>query len=130
MMCFTPCAQAPGTILSHYPRSRERSAIWVAGAGAKIYPYLLRDIAVERPNQVWAADIMYIPLGHGFLYLVAVMDWSSRAVLSWRLSNTMDVYEALTGHSLRQCPHCHTGIMAVIGCIERTRICHLVPDTS
>jgi putative transposase len=57
----------------------------------KIYPYLLRDIAVERPNQVWAADITYIPLGHGFLYLVAVMDWSSRAVLSWRLSNTMDV---------------------------------------
>ena len=59
--------------------------------GHKIYPYLLRDIAVERPNQVWCADITYIPLGRGYLYLVAVMDWSSRAVLSWRLSNTMDV---------------------------------------
>ena len=59
--------------------------------GHKIYPYLLRDIAVERPNQVWAADITYIPLGRGFLYLVAIMDWASRAVLAWRLSNTMDV---------------------------------------
>ena len=60
-------------------------------AGHRIYPYLLRDIAVERANQVWAADITYIPLGRGYLYLAAVMDWSSRAVLSWRLSNTMDV---------------------------------------
>jgi putative transposase len=59
--------------------------------GHKIYPYLLRDITVERPNQVWAADITYIPLGRGFLYLVAIMDWTSRAVLAWRLSNTMDV---------------------------------------
>jgi len=59
--------------------------------GHRIYPYLLGDVAVERPNQVWSADITYIPLGRGFLYLVAVMDWSSRAVLSWRLSNTMDV---------------------------------------
>lgn len=59
--------------------------------GHTIYPYLLRDVAVERPNQVWAADITYLPIGRGFLYLVAVMDWASRAVLSWRLSNTMDV---------------------------------------
>jgi len=58
--------------------------------GHKIYPYLLRDLAIERPNQVWAADITYIPIGRGFLYLVAVMDWASRAVLSWRLSNTME----------------------------------------
>jgi putative transposase len=58
--------------------------------GHKIYPYLLRGLKIERPNQVWAADITFIPMGHGFLYLVAVMDWSSRAVLSWRLSNTMD----------------------------------------
>lgn len=56
----------------------------------KIYPYLLRGLTIERPNQVWAADITYIPMAHGFLYLVAVMDWASRAVLSWRLSNTMD----------------------------------------
>ena len=56
----------------------------------KIYPYLLRGLKIERPNQVWAADITYIPMDRGFLYLVAVMDWASRAVLSWRLSNTMD----------------------------------------
>src|SRR5262249_54435668 len=59
--------------------------------GHKIFPYLLRGLAIERPNQVWAADITYIPIGRGFLYLVAIMDWASRAVLSWRLSNTMDV---------------------------------------
>jgi putative transposase len=59
--------------------------------GHKIYPYLLRDLTVERANQVWAADITYIPIGRGFLYLVAIMDWASRAVLAWRLSNTMDV---------------------------------------
>lgn len=59
--------------------------------GHKIYPYLLRNLAIDRPNQVWAADITYIPIGEGFLYLVAIMDWASRAVLSWRLSNTMDV---------------------------------------
>src|SRR5271157_3690306 len=58
--------------------------------GHKIYPYLLRDLTIERPNQVWAADLTYIPIGRGFLYLVAVIDWASRAVLSWRLSNTMD----------------------------------------
>jgi putative transposase len=58
--------------------------------GHKIYPYLLRGLAIDRPNQVWAADITYIPIGRGFLYLVAIMDWASRAVLAWRLSNTMD----------------------------------------
>jgi putative transposase len=58
--------------------------------GHKIYPYLLRDMKIERPNQVWCADITYLALGRGFLYLIAVMDWTSRAVLSWRLSNTMD----------------------------------------
>jgi putative transposase len=59
--------------------------------GHKIFPYLLRGVTIDRPNQVWAADITYIPIGRGFLYLVAVIDWASRAVLSWRLSNTMDV---------------------------------------
>ena len=59
--------------------------------GHKIFPYLLRGLAIERPNQVWCADITYIPIGRGFLYLVAVMDWASRRVLAWRLSNTMDV---------------------------------------
>lgn len=53
-------------------------------------PYLLRDLAVTRPNQVWCADITYLPMRKGFLYLVAVMDWYSRKVLSWRISNTMD----------------------------------------
>ena len=59
--------------------------------GHKIYPYLLRDLKIERANQVWATDLTYVPLGRGFLYLVAIIDWASRAVLSWRLSNTMDV---------------------------------------
>ena len=56
----------------------------------KVYPYLLRGVKIDRPNQVWCADISYIPMRRGFLYLVAIMDWASRKVLSWRLSNTMD----------------------------------------
>lgn len=56
----------------------------------KIYPYLLRDLEITHSNQVWCTDITYIPMGRGFLYLVAIMDWHSRKVLSWRLSNTMD----------------------------------------
>lgn len=56
----------------------------------KVYPYLLRNIAIERCNQVWSTDITYIRLRHGFAYLVVIMDWYSRSVLSWRLSNTMD----------------------------------------
>jgi putative transposase len=56
----------------------------------RIYPYLLRDLTIDRPNQVWAADITYIPMARGFLYLVVVMDWYSRCVLAWRLSNTID----------------------------------------
>jgi len=59
-------------------------------AGHKIYPYLLRNLAITRPDQVWASDITYIPLRHGFLYLTAVMDWYSRYVLAWRLSNTLE----------------------------------------
>ena len=71
----------------------------------RIYPYLLRNVTIDRPDQVWCADITYIPIGRGFLYLVAVMDWASRAVLAWRLSNTMDsrfcveaLREAMTEH--------------------------------
>ena len=56
----------------------------------KVYPYLLRNLKIDRPNQVWAADITYIPMSRGFMYLVAVMDWHSRKVLSWHVSNTMD----------------------------------------
>ena len=59
-------------------------------SGHKIYPYLLDGMKITRPNQVWAADITYIPMARGFLYLVAIIDWYSRYVLSWRLSNTMD----------------------------------------
>jgi putative transposase len=58
--------------------------------GNKIYPYLLNGLKITRPNQVWAVDITYIPMARGFLYLVAIMDWYSRYVLSWRLSNTLD----------------------------------------
>jgi len=75
--------------------------------GDKRYPYLLRELAIERCNQVWCADITYIPMRKGFLYLVAVMDWHSRKVLSWRLSNTMDadfcvlaLEEALAKHGI------------------------------
>lgn len=57
--------------------------------GHEIYPYLLRNVAIERPNQVWALDITYIPMRRGFVYLVAVMDWASRRILSFRLSNTL-----------------------------------------
>ncbi len=60
------------------------------GTGHRIYPYLLREMKVERPDQVWASDITFVPMETGFMYLVAVMDWFSRYVLSWRLSNTME----------------------------------------
>jgi putative transposase len=61
-----------------------------AAPGNKIYPYLLRGLTIDRPNRVCAADITYIPMANGFMYLVAIIDWASRAVLAWRLSNTMD----------------------------------------
>jgi putative transposase len=60
-------------------------------SGHKIYPYLLRGLAVDRPNQVWAMDITYIPMARGFVYLAAVVDWFTRRVLEWRLSITMEV---------------------------------------
>ncbi len=56
----------------------------------RVYPYLLRELTIERPDQVWCADITYVPVSQGFFYLVAVMDWVSRYVLAWRLSNTLD----------------------------------------
>ena len=61
----------------------------IAARGAQIYPYLLNGLAIERPNQVWASDISYLPMAHGFMYLVAILDVASRKVLAWRLSNTM-----------------------------------------
>lgn len=73
---LSPIYQAPRTSQPH-PQQR-------------IYPYLLRDLTIERPNHVWCTDITYIPMRRGFLYLVAIMDWATRKVLAWRLSNTMD----------------------------------------
>jgi len=68
-----------------YPKQRTT----IPAVGHRIYPYLLRGLTVDRPNQVWCADVTYLPMAQGFLYLVAIMDWYSRKVLSWRLSNTM-----------------------------------------
>jgi putative transposase len=70
-----------------YPKRRTTQP----SAAHKIYPYLLRNLAITRPDQVWSTDITYVPMRQGFLYLVAVMDWFSRYVLSWRLSNTLDI---------------------------------------
>ena len=69
-----------------YPRRRTSQP----GQGHKIYPYLLRDLSIESANQVWATDITFVPMAKGFMYLVAIMDWHSRRVLSWRVSNTLD----------------------------------------
>jgi putative transposase len=62
----------------------------LANQAHKVYPYLLRDLMIDRVNQVWSTDITFVPMAHGFVYLVAVMDWYSRRVLSWRVSNTLD----------------------------------------
>jgi len=69
-----------------YPKPR----LSAAGRGHKVYPYLLRGVKIERPDQVWSADITYVPLPSGFMYLAAVIDWFSRYVIAWKLSNTLD----------------------------------------
>jgi putative transposase len=69
-----------------YPKPK----LSAAGRGHRIYPYLLRNRSIERPDQVWSADITYVPLASGFMYLAATIDWYSRCVLAWRLSNTLD----------------------------------------
>jgi putative transposase len=61
----------------------------IPARGAQIYPYLLENVVIQRPNQVWASDLTYLPMAHGFLYLMAILDLASRKVLAWRLSNTM-----------------------------------------
>lgn len=73
----------------------------------KVYPYLLKHLLIDHPNQVWAADITYVPMAHGFMYLVAIMDWHSRKILSWRVSNTLDsdfcvqaLHDALAHHGV------------------------------
>lgn len=86
-----------------YPKPR----LSIGGAGHKVYPYLLRNVSIERVNQVWSTDITYIPMPNGFMYLTAVIDWYSRYVLSWRLSNTLDVafcLEALDEALSQGCP--------------------------
>jgi putative transposase len=77
-----------------YPKPRTT----VAEPGYAVYPYLLRGLAILRPNQVWSADMTYIPMAHGFMYLMAILDWFSRYVITWRVSNTLDgwfCFEAL-----------------------------------
>jgi putative transposase len=69
-----------------YPKPRTT----LPASGASRYPYLLRNVDIDRPNQVWCADITYIPMRRGFMYLVAILDWHSRKVLAWELSNTLD----------------------------------------
>ena len=76
MMGLMPIYQKPRTSAPH--------------PGHRIYPYLLRDVPIDRPDHVWCADVTYIPMRRGFLYLVAIMDWASRRVLAWRLSNSLD----------------------------------------
>lgn len=83
-----------------YPKPK----LSMADRDHRIYPYLLRNVTIERPDQVWSTDITYIPLANGFMYLAAIIDWFSRYVLSWRLSNTLDgsfcldmLEEALSG---------------------------------
>ena len=61
----------------------------IAAREATIYPYLLENLVIDRPNQVWSADLTYLPMAHGFMYLMAILDVASRKVLSWRLSNTL-----------------------------------------
>ena len=94
-MGLAPIYQKPRTSLPH-PEHR-------------VYPYLLRELAIERPNQVWCADVTYIPMRRGFLYLVAIMDWASRKVLACRLSNSLDadfcvaaLEDALARHGLAE----------------------------
>jgi putative transposase len=73
-------------IVARYPKRN----LSLANRAHRVYPYLLRHLDINRPNQVWCTDITYIPMARGFVYLIAVMDWHSRKVLSWKLSNTLD----------------------------------------
>jgi len=78
-------------IVAIYPKPRTS----IKSPEHKVYPYLLRDLEVTKPNQVWCSDITYIPMRRGFAYLVAIMDWNSRAILGWSISNTLDTGIAL-----------------------------------
>jgi putative transposase len=93
-------------LLTVYPKPRTSQP----APGHKIYPYLLRDLTIDRPNQVWAADLCYIPMARGNLYLVVIMDWASRKVLSWELSTTCDT------------PFCLTALERALGTYGRPEI--------
>lgn len=88
-----------------YPRKRTT----IPGGPSGIFPYLLKDVEISRPNQVWCADITYIPMRRGFMYLFAILDWYSRKVVAWELSNTLD---------LRFCLNCLQRAMKISGAPE------------
>lgn len=86
-----------------YPKPNTRQRDWVH----PVFPYLLRDLTINQPNPVWATDITYIPMRRGFVYLTAVMDWATRKVLSWRVSNTLTIdfcLDAVGGHYALRLP--------------------------
>ena len=91
----------------------------------KVYPYLLKDLDINRPNQVWCSDITYIPIKRGFLYLVAIMDWYSRKVLSWLLSNTMDT--EFWVHALKEAIALY-GIPDIFNTDQGSQYTSLTPD--
>jgi putative transposase len=81
------------SLVALYPKRN----LSLANQAHKVYPYLIRGLTINRPNQVWETDITYIPMACGFVYLVAIMDWFSRRVLSWRVSNTLDTRFCIEG---------------------------------
>ena len=99
--------------------------------GHRRYPYLLRGLAITQANQVWTADITYIPMARGFCYLVAIMDWASRMVLSWRLSNTLDsafcvdaLEEAITRYGCPEIFNTDQGSQFTAECVHGEPPCH------
>ena len=103
------------------------------GKGHRIFPYLLQGLDITRPNHVWCTDVTYIPMRHGFCYLIAIMDWATRAVLSWQLSTTMEadfcveaLEEAIAHHGTPQIFNTDQGAQftseAFLGILERQKI--------
>jgi len=111
-----------------YPKRRTTTG----SAEHLVYPYLLRNVVVARPNQAWSADITYIPMLHGFMYLVAIMDWYSRYVMAWELSNTLDAIFCLTAlerallHAQPEIFNTDQGVqftsLAFTGCLQQAGI--------
>jgi putative transposase len=99
----------------------------------RIYPYLLKGLTIDRANQVWAADITYIPMARGFMYLVAIMDWHSRKVLSWRISNTLDadfcveaLQEAMSRYGSPEIFNTDQGAQFTSDAFTKALLCHEV----